>query len=293
MSLIRKYVGRKWSKSQLLENKRHWWTSSALSAHIDRRICPKYETGVRGLLRETIGTRPLEHGISIGSGNGAKEIRLLKSDLVNHFTLYEISTVRAKAAIAAARAEGLSKRVNVRVANAFSEKPQPVFDLVYWDHALHHMMDVGHALKWSQDSLRPGGILLINDYVGPPRLQWSREEVDRARAFLTSQASFFTGDPPTVRYKTTINRWKQMIDDPSEAPQSDKIEKLINEDLGIRMNRIGGAMIHLCASHVLAVTGQDEHHPLLERLIWSDLQALECGYYHFASGVWVKPGFGK
>ena len=289
MSLIQKYVGQRWSQADRTPKRRHWWTSQVLSSHIDKRICPLHETGVSGLLREAIGERSLDHGVSIGAGDGTKEIRLLKSGLVEHFTLYELSAHRAQAARGAARAAGLEEKVTVRVADAFSEAPEPIYDFVYWDHALHHMMDVDYALLWSKKSLRPGGVLLINDYIGRTRLQWTRQEVDRARQFIAANQDFLPKEISTIKYKTIFHRWKQMLKDPSEAPQSDRIEESVRRHFGIDMDRIGGAMIHLCAGSVLEATGTDERHPLLERLIRFDMDALEDGHCHFASAIWIKP----
>lgn len=289
MSVVANYVGWRWSHARERAVGKPWWASPALRAHVDRRICPDHETGVPGLLRTVVGGRTLARGVSVGAGTGAKELRLLRTGLVEHFTLYELSEARAEKARAGAAAAGLGERVTVRVADAFAEPAAPRHDLVYWDHALHHMMDVDAALAWSVASLRPGGVLLVNDYVGPTRLQWTRTEVDRARAFLAAHADALGVRPGSLRYSTPLGRLRQMVRDPSEAPQSDRIEAAFERRCGGAMRPVGGAMIHLCASHVLAVAGADDDHPLLGELVRADLAALEAGLYHFAAAGWVKP----
>jgi SAM-dependent methyltransferase len=286
---LAKYVGRHWTQAQERGFGKPWWSSPALKAHIDRQICRRHETGVPGLLRELGAGQTLAHGVSIGAGSGQKELRLLQSGLVNHFTLYELSEARAEAARASAVANGVSDQVTIHVADAFAVPAEPRYDLVYWDHALHHMMDVDFAISWSVKSLRTGGVLLVNDYVGPTRLQWTSVQIDRARAFLAAHADALRIDPRNIRYKSYLSRFRQMVRDPSEAPQSDRIEAVFHKHCGREMIRIGGAMIHLCASYVLEVTGSDNDHPILRDLIRYDLDALGDGHWHFAAAGWVKP----
>jgi len=288
LTILARYVGRHWALAQRRGFGKPWWSSPALNAHIDRQICPRHETGICGLLREVGSGTILAEGVSIGAGSGQKELRLLRSGLVERFTLYELSNARAETARASATVEGLDDRVTVYVADAFAETVQPRYDLVYWDHSLHHMMDVDFALAWSVKSLRPGGILLINDYVGPTRLQWTRSQVDRARSFVAAHRDVLGIDPGELPYKTPLSRFRQMVRDPSEAPQSDRIEASFQKLCGQDMIHIGGAMIHLCASYVLGATGSDDDHPLLQNLISWDLEALRDGHCHFAAASWIK-----
>ena len=55
------------------------------------------------------------------------------------------------------------------------------------------MQDVDNAIAWSIRAER-NGLLVINDYIGPTRLQWRRSEVRAARQFLTENASLIEID---------------------------------------------------------------------------------------------------
>ncbi len=287
MRFIEKYVGKRWSKVNSIPN-RNWWTSSTLRDHIDRQISASEQTGVPGLLSEVAGGRKLKHGLSIGAGNGAKERKLLKYDLVEHFTLYELAETRATEAYRAAASEGLSNRIKVRVENAFDVVAVDQYDLVYWDHSLHHMMDVDAAVNWSVRALKPGGILLINDYIGATRLQFSRAEINRARQFLVENSGKIDSTPEQLRFRTPLTRLRQFLRDPSEAPQSDLIEAAVQRHCESAMTRIGGAMIHLLARFVIS---SSEHNrlELEQRLIKFDLDAKQDGFSHFATLAWTKP----
>ena len=174
-----------------------------------------------GALERALEGRKLRAGLSIGAGNGRKEIALVQAGLVERFALYELSNelgARARRAIAES---GLTGQMTVHIADAFAAA-HPPYDLVYWDHALHHMLDVDATVRWSVDALAPGGLLMINNYVGPTRLQWTREQVALARRYMEAAAPHL-GARPHVPQKTVLHRWRLMLRDPSEAPQSDRI----------------------------------------------------------------------
>lgn len=283
---LQRRVGRAWDTAGETLN---WWTSPRLSRHIDEAICPGDPPGMIALVAEATGGRPLGLGVSVGSGEGNKEFALMRAGLVERFLLYDLSQACIDAARAAARAEGLEGRVEARVESPVDRPlPEPV-DFVYWDHALHHMMDVEAALKWSVAALRPGGLLVVNDYIGPPRLVWRREEVREARRFLAEIAPL-TGRPPeALRHKSVLSYWRTAWKDPSEARESHLIAAAFARQTGTALRPIGGAMIHLCAPFV--VPHETRHPGLAERLIAFDLAALnDRGMSHFGVGVWHKPG---
>ncbi len=283
--MLLKRVGANWDQAP--QRNRNWWTYPALNSYMNRQISSEHETGVIGALRAAIGNRMLEQGVSVGCGTAIKERALLHAGLVGHFDLYEVSEARAREARAKADQEGLSDRAKVVLANAFKETPIEAYDLVYWDHALHHMFDVALALNWSVRALRPGGILLVNDYIGPSRLQWSRSEVARAREFVARNAARLGVRPAEIKPGTILKRLRLMWRDPSEAPQSDLIPSAYEAATGEPIRRLGGAMIHLCAGSMWKLADSDD--PLFGELIDWDKQVLVAGLSHFGLGLWHKP----
>jgi len=69
--------------------------------------------------------------------------------------------------------------------------PDATFDMVYIQHALHHMHDVSRALEEVRRCLRPGGVLfLIETIEDNPLIRWSRRLWpswlgDEVRGFFT------------------------------------------------------------------------------------------------------------
>ena len=285
---VRGHVGRKWDGTTLAERPRvHWWDSPTLKAYVNARIAPETGAGVPGALGLRLGGRTAARAISVGAGEGSKERALLAAGLVERFDLYELSELRCARGRAAADDAGLRERMAFHAADAFALPHEP-YDLVYWDHALHHMLDVAAALAWSVGVLAPGGYLVINDYVGPTRLQWTRTEVRFARDFMAAAASHLEGAPPVNFKLPVLSRLRQTLRDPSEAPESDRIIPACRATCGgFAPTPIGCAMINIAGPGV--VSRCQEGNPALQLLCDWDRKAEAAGFSHFAFGIWQKP----
>jgi SAM-dependent methyltransferase len=177
-----KAVGDYWSARA--KSSGNWWTNRLVIRDINRRVIGEpYREISRGAVE--LGrrlARPLEHGISVGCGNGGKEIALVRDGVVGHMLGYDLAEARIAHARASAAALGLADRIEFRQADAFALHGRPEFDSVYWNNSLHHMFDVPAALAWSRDVLRPGGLLLVDEFVGPSRMRFDDETLAYANA---------------------------------------------------------------------------------------------------------------
>ncbi|MEM6587119.1 MAG: class I SAM-dependent methyltransferase [Pseudomonadota bacterium] len=284
-SILHKKAGRKFKN---LRANTRWVDNVQFTSYIDRSISPEHETGVHGAMRAATGNVALGRGVSVGAGDGAKEIALISAGLVENFDLFEVSEDRVEQSQLKAAEAGLKDNVNARLEDAFDNDFDGEYDLVYWEHALHHMFDVDHAVGWSVRALKPGGLLVINDYIGPTRLQWRRSEVGMVRQFLRDNEDLLGVDPKRVKMGTPFRRLKQAYRDPSEAPQSDKIEAAYKRHTGEDLNILGGAIIHLGGGFLNGAEDQDPD--IHDRLIRLDQKARDQGISHFAFGLWQKPG---
>lgn len=281
---VSRYIGRRWSKAGPTRN---WWTSAVLRDHIAREISGFGPGGVAGALLEATGGKALERGISIGCGNGSKELGLMERGCVQRFELYELAEVPAEQARQSAAQRGLADRVRVHIADAFTTERPGTYDLVYWDHSLHHMFDVDKALRFSVNLLRPGGWLAVNDYAGPTRLQVTRAEADLANEFLDRERSVMSPNLRRARPGSPFGRLRVYLRDPSEAPQSDRIDAAFERNTGTSTRHLGGAMIHILAPQVIEASARDPG--VLDRLIAWDQTARARGLNHFSFGLWQKP----
>ena len=283
-SILHRVSGRSFKP---LKPKTRWQDNPQFSSYIKEQISRDYETGVHGALRAAIGDKPLQHGVSVGSGTGDNERGLIAAGLVESFDLFEVSKDRIAQSKALAEKAGVSDRLIHHLEDALQRDVAGTYDLVYWEHALHHMFDVDHALAWSVRALKPGGLLVVNDYVGPTRLQWRRKEVSLVRRFLRQNQSILDVDPRRVRHGSAFRRLKQFLRDPSEAPQSDRIEAAYERHTGTKINVLGGAVTHLGGGFLNGAEDKDPE--IHNRMIALDQTARDQGLSHFAFGLWRKP----
>src|SRR5207237_9684219 len=58
--------------------------------------------------------------------------------------------------------------------------PPLPYDCTHFFQPLHHLEALEHILAGCAAALRPGGLLMVNEFVGPTRFQWTRQQVAMA-----------------------------------------------------------------------------------------------------------------
>ena len=126
--------------------------------------------------------------------------------------------------------------------------PPASFDLVILDDALHHIAPLAPFLRKIHSWLRPGGLLVVNEFVGPSRFQWTDRQIELANRTAGRHAGPLkvrpdgTPRPPVYRPGTLA----MLMYDPSEAVDSASILPLVREHFDIAEEKMcGGALLHL------------------------------------------------
>lgn len=271
-----------------------WWQSKIIVAHINEIVCgkslPGAHAGFHELLRKEAGGRRFRRAVSIGCGEGSKERSLLSMGLVDSFDLYELSSARVERGMAAAQKAGLAQRMQFHLADAFAEVRPAEFDLVYWNNALHHMMDVDEAVRWSKSALREGGVFAMDDYTGESRFQWS----DGALAAATRVRELL---PP--RLLAHPQHTHQLLGtrvarpdaarlaevDPSEAADSSRILSAIGHHFpNAKVILAGGCVYHLALKDAIGNFGEADE-PLLRSLLLLDDALAHLGHNLYSVAV--------
>jgi SAM-dependent methyltransferase len=220
-----------WNQQQAPKVRRtRWWESHAIVRHINTLVCGEAIDGVSAGFHRLLarGRAPFRKALSIGCGVGVKEIGLLRQRIVESFHLYEISGTRlAQLRKKIAEAGIDADVVSIVEGDAFALCRDKDFDLVYWNNALHHMVDVGMAIRFSQARLRPGGVFAMDDFVGPSCFQWPHAALNAIALFRCSQPRRLLLSPsamgfePVVIVPPSIKAMREA--DPSEAADSERI----------------------------------------------------------------------
>ncbi len=208
------------------------------------------------------------HWLSLGCGTAGHELLAARLGLFSSMEAIDLSPVSLEIARGAAAAEGLAciefragdlNRLSLRAASC---------DVVLMNMSLHHVAQLERLLEEIEQALRPGGWLLLNEFVGPRQFQFPDSQlriVARLLAALPERLRLdsTTGDPKVEYVRRPPAWWNQA--DPSEAICSDRIPGEVERRFDVVDRRqYGGAVLHLLLEHI--VQNFDPTRP--EDVIW-------------------------
>lgn len=284
-------VGKYWSH-QKQEQRRIWWHS----AYLKKKVGERY-TGIQfpsliqadiHMLKQAIGERKVARAISVACGAGAKEMALIKEGLVQNFDLFEVSDKRISDGTQKSVVLGIENRIQFHKEDALKKELANVYDLVFWHHGLHHMLDTREAVLWSKKILKKGGIFYMNDYVGMNRLQWSNRSVSLAnkiRSVLPDKYFYRKGKSPFPKNVRVIDKEKLIEVDPSECADSEKIiPSLSSIFANAEIKLLGGVVYHLALNDILVNISEQETQ-FFDYMMILDEFCIELGENAYAQAI--------
>jgi ubiquinone/menaquinone biosynthesis C-methylase UbiE len=179
-------------------------------------IIDKYFSGRKGLRL-----------LSVGCGTGSRERKFAS---FNGFSLIEGIDLAPKQ-VEEAREEALRQnltRINYHVGDfrtfLFQED---TYDIVLFNSSLHHFTRIDDLVRDNVvPILKPGGLLVIFDYTGPRRLQWTKDQLRAANELLHRMPRKYRLRSNGTTIKRHIYRpglLRMILVDPSEAVDSGSI----------------------------------------------------------------------
>ncbi|MEZ0472965.1 class I SAM-dependent methyltransferase [Luteimonas salinilitoris] len=288
LSSEQEHIGQKWAAKKTPVRPR-WWASDRIKQHINAKAgvsSPSMHAGFNHLLG-SLGQR-FKKGISVACGPARKEMRLLRAGIVSHFECYEFSQERIDQGHQLAEAQGLADRIQFHRADAMAMALPDDYDLVYWNNALHHMMDVKRAVWWNRERLKKGGYFAMDDYVGPTGFQWDEAHlfhVNNFRASLPERVfkhprSSAKRLPRIVPKPDAALLWAK---DPSEAADSSMILPSLKKYFPTaEILKTGGAIYHTALNNILANIDENDDVDILDEALSLDDHMIELGYTNYA-----------
>jgi SAM-dependent methyltransferase len=214
----------------------HWWEDPTTIRHINRLVSGQalddlHEGFHQRILELLPAGQTTIRALSVGCGTGSKEMALIEAAAGRfsfEFRCFDVAPAAIEAASEQARTKGLDAQISFTLADAFHCDLDGEWDLVYWNNALQHMLDTHRAIQWSRDRLKTGGLLAIDDYVGPNQFQWSDATIQRATELLQTLPARYLTDPtnPTLTLRTAGGKpplQSVIATDPTEAVDSKAI----------------------------------------------------------------------
>lgn len=231
---------------------------------------------------EKVVTKPFDDVVSVGCGEGELERDIRRKGISRKALGLDLSTAALDSARASADQEGFPEIRYERADFNALELPPEAFDAAFFQQSIHHVADLEGCLATVSRSLRPGGLLYLDEYVGPSRHEWNRELLAHADVALAELPADVVRHG---RLRILIGQRRKRVPapvdwrDPSEAIRSSEILRCVREYFDIVHQRdYGGNLLSLIHPYLRREALDEEGWTaLLEGLIEAESELLSAG----------------
>jgi SAM-dependent methyltransferase len=204
-----------------------WMAHPLVRAAINRRV-----TGDPNVwpLPALLNGRHFRTGLSIGCGTGGLERSL--AGIVAEMTGIDSSEPALE------EARRLGPGIRYIAADAWSFLPGKTYDAIFFHQSLHHFDRLDELMMLVRNALAPGGMLYIDEYIGPSRNEWNFSRLFGPNLVYRMLPS---GTRRAKIVRAPINR-----EDPTEAIRSSQIVSAVEDHFTIETRRnYGGHLLSL------------------------------------------------
>ncbi len=187
--------------------------------------------------------------LSVGCGEGSHERNFAKYGNFSEIIGVDLSEKRIQTAATKAQKENLPITY---FSKDFRELnfDKAYFDVILFNASLHHFKNLHSFLEIDiKPFLAEDGLLIINEYCGPNRLQWTKQQLDASNSLLKKLPHTYRllTDGKTVKkkiYRPGILR--MLLVDPSEAPDSANLVSAVHANFKVlEETKLGWNILHL------------------------------------------------
>jgi SAM-dependent methyltransferase len=249
---------------------REWWAIPAVNRRWNNFASGDPSVSFpQHVARKWLAGRSDLRALSLGSGAGGNEIIWAGLGIFDHITGIEISPEPVDHATRRAKELGLDDTLSFRAADVrelagLEEK----FDVILGLQSLHHFDRLDDTMELIADLLTPKGLLVVDEFVGPTRFQWTSSQIRAANSMLAMLPDE-RRRLPDGRIKRKVTRPSLMsmrLDDPSEAVDASNLLPALRRRFTVLEEMpYGGTVLHLALSGI-AQNFLDEDPDTLELL---------------------------
>ena len=226
--------------------------------------------------------------LSLGCGEGHVD-RILKNCgfTFRSFTGIDISPKAIERARALAEEVALAPAIHYMVRDLNVEAlPSGPFDFIYFFQSLHHIEQLETVLEQCAKALKRDGLLLVNEFVGPTRFQWTAQQRTMADALINLLPSDLRTDllhrDGRLKTEAVAPTLHNMMygDDPSEAVRSGDIEAVLRQHFEvIEEKNWGGTLNYLVFENIAGNFSSENpyHQSIIELLIHHENTLIDAG----------------
>jgi len=250
----RKLVKSKWAHTEDLPT--NWWDIPYVTRRRNQLVSGNAQVGYREYIsKRYFGGNTEMHALSLGCGTGNKELEWVKLGKFSRIDAYDVSEERITFANSVAAYNGYDRKIYYKVGDVMDiEMNDNIYDIIFVDQSLHHFSPLEDILQRINRSLKWNGYLIVNEFVGPTRFQWSDRQLEVVNGLLTIlpmkyKTLWESDDVKQSLHKPSI--LSMIMDDPSEAIESGKIMRLLHSIFNVvDLCAYGGNILHLLLSGI-------------------------------------------
>jgi SAM-dependent methyltransferase len=233
------------------------WLDSplVLREYVHPRLYGRAEGNWLAGISRRLGIPAAGHWLSLGCGGAGAEIGAARDGLFASMVALDVAGRAVEAAERAAAAAGISS-IEFGVADLNRPTlPAATYDVVMMSMALHHVAALEALFAAVRTTLKPRGIFLVNEFVGPRQLQFTDLQLAIVRDLLAALPERLRIDSATGQVKSEyvrlpVEHWN--LWDPSEAVRSDEIVPLLHRHFEVVLQiDYGGTLLNPLLEHIV------------------------------------------
>jgi SAM-dependent methyltransferase len=179
--------------------------------------------------------------LAVGSGLAFAEEWLAKNGYVEHIVAFEASSVAVDSARERIKSLGLQDHIEMRCGDVLNAGLQEgEFDAVFVQAAIHHFYNIEEMFAFFHHVLKPDGLILYDEYIGPDHHMYESEVMDIMDEVNECLAPAYRWDVIREATRDEVPRatLEWMINmDPSEGVHSSKILPLTYKYFNVEFRR--------------------------------------------------------
>lgn len=233
------------------------WTDSPLvnRLYINPLVSGNADTGWLTYVARQYFPTPVGMALSLGCGGGGLERHGYDLQIAREFHGLDV----AQDAIALARELALrprKRRIRYEVADLNTlVLPENRFDTVFASQSVHHITALEHYLEQVRRTLKPGGLFILNEFVGATQFQWPDQQLALANAMLARIPEHYRESIRGHGLKTHVERPTLALMnqiDPTEAIRSADILAEVDARFALVEARdFGGTLLQLVLEDIV------------------------------------------
>lgn len=275
-----------------------WWIIPEVRLRWNQLITGKPDTNYETYFTEKYlaGRKDLVL-FSAGCGEGNHEMRLAQSGHFAKVMAVDLATELIKKATAKAESEQI-KNIEFSTTDFYEiDFEDNSIDVFLFNSSLHHFKNVEKILlEKIKPALKENGFILINEYVGPARFQWTVEQIKACNNVLKRLPEKFRKQFRSGSVKLKVNKpgiLRMWLTDPSESIESNKITAVLNAGFKVLEEKpYGGNMLMPVLKNIAHnFLGHDEETKAMIKLLFdSEDEFLKNNPSNFIFGVYQNKG---